>query len=124
MRIYVAGSMAGRERLRYEIGWLRTFGHEVKATWTEYREGDPYDAVEEAGRDIEEIRWSDTVLVDTIERSSTGGSDWEFGFAFGLGYRQLYIIGPVRSVFHHLARERWDTWEQAFRSGRFGGSGV
>ena len=117
-RIYVAGHWPARYRLRTEVARLRSAGNDVRATWMD-QETDDGDPAGEATRDLAEIQRAEVIIVDTLSEDCTGGREFEAGFAHAIG-RVVYIVGPARNVFHRLARERWGTWDEAFRSGRFG----
>ena len=118
LRLYVSGNWGSRYRLRAEVARLRALGNEVRATWTDHEEaGEP---LVEAVRDLEEIRWAEALILDALDEcNQTGGREFEAGFAHAL-WRPVYIVGPARNVFHRLCRDRWDTWDEAIRSGRFG----
>jgi len=124
-RIYVAGYFDTRERLRPFVARLREMGHEVVSRWMDEPDGAAYATSTEAYltecaiRDLEDIQKAEVVLVDTIDETPRGGREFEAGFAHAIG-RVVYIVGPARNVFHRLVRERWDTWDEAFSSGRFG----
>ena len=117
VRLYVAGHWGSRFRLRPEVERLRAGGNDVHSSWVDKdTEGDP--AIE-ARRDLEEIRWAEALILDTLDDDTTGGREFEAGFAHGI-WRPVYLVGPCRSVFHQLARNQWATWEDAHQSGCFG----
>lgn len=126
--IYVAGSWHSRPRLLEMIQQLEDLGFKVSSTWArKTSKADPTDPVWkpgteifEASRDLDETLAANLVIVDTIERSSTGGSDAELGAA--LTHRrlnsevQVWIVGPKRSGYHHLGDRDFDTWEQVMEA--------
>ena len=126
MNIYVAGSFAGRERIRTEAKALLEYNHNVLSNWynPEYfvEKAWDKDMGGEVGAamtmiDTMQIQQSDIVILDTIDPSSTGGSDTETGIVLGLQlsgrHIDLYHIGPVRNIFQTLIRtKRCETWKE------------
>ena len=63
-------------------------------------------------KDLTEIRSADLLVVDTFMPSETGGKEVELGFGLGLFQSKLvYIVGPLRNVFHYLADANFLSWE-------------
>ena len=117
MKIYVAGSFSSQVRLREMAHKLWELGHEVTSTWLgevakpESMEQRTFDK-KLALKDLCEVSMADLVIVDTIQRSSTGGSDTELGYALGrFQNKMIWVVGPVRSIFHHLADCNFVTWD-------------
>jgi nucleoside 2-deoxyribosyltransferase len=120
MKFYVAGSFSDADRIRSEAQRLIILGHEVTGVWF-----DREDALEQiwdkdfggriaelmALRDIRAIDRADIVLLDSIKRSSTGGSDSELGYA--IDYRPIYLVGPYTNIFHTFAERQFDDWNEA-----------
>lgn len=120
MRIYIAASFPRRFELRSVREQIQALGHEVRATWLDsptVQDGEvwPENMVEEASRDLAEVTWSELVIVDTILRSSTGGSDVEMGFALGRN-RTLWVVGPIRNGYHALAYSRFESWSECLHA--------
>ena|SRR3990167_1345825 len=93
-------------------------GHEVVSTWLDEVKRPP--SMPEslfwkklAMKDLAEIRSADLFVLDTHIGSERGGKEVEFGFALAQFQAMLlYIVGPLRSVFHELCDRRFDTWEE------------
>ena len=62
--------------------------------------------------DIVDLNQADLVIRFLHDVSKTGGADTEVGLALAAS-KLLWIIGPPRSIFHHLADRQFDTWDQA-----------
>lgn len=126
-KIYVGGSFSSAARLKRESETLRKLGHIILSRWF-----DADDFIEIAwdndfgGRVAEAMAMGDTyaileadiVIIDTIEKSSTGGSDSELGAAIMkaqlTGRPRVIHIGPYRNIFQTLAREHYADWEELF----------
>jgi hypothetical protein len=58
---------------------------------------------------------ADLLVLDTIDKSSTGGSDTELGAALMRSLLDKNIrvvhIGPYRNVFHTLADHHFESWD-------------
>jgi len=124
MKVYVAGSFSGRHRIAQEAARLTKVGFTVLSRWFD----DTY-FVEKAwdsdfgGRvaqtmaevDMYAIINADLLVLDTIDKSSTGGSDTELGAALmrSLLDKNIRVIhvGPYRNVFHTLAHDHYDSWD-------------
>lgn len=130
-RVYIAGRFTAQARLRYEAVALKMLDPEINvvSSWLWSEESDvgysDEQALEWAKRDCREVGTADVLIVDTIDESTTGGREVEFGMAGAWGIRTV-VIGPLRNVFHQLASEHYDTWDEFFawgRSERAGGVG-
>ena len=124
---YVAGSFSAAPRIRIEAGRLAKLNYKVLSRWF-----NPDDFIEKAwdkdydGKiaesmatgDVYSILEADVFIIDTINKSSTGGSETELGIALTrkLDGHNLRIIriGPSASVFHTLVRETYPDWEAFF----------
>lgn len=124
MKIYVAGSFAGRDRIRQEAETLKrrhiVLSHWydddyfVEKQWDKNMGGDVAGAM--AMIDAMQIQQSDMVILDTLEPSTTGGRDSELGIVLGLQFMgrpiEIYQIGPVCNIFQTLIRnKRYSSWE-------------
>src|SRR3990167_10567175 len=118
MRVYIAARFEHGESLRPIRDALWKMGHEVVSTWID-------ETVKPAGmgqdvfwkklalKDLAEIKSADLLVLDTHVGSERGGKEVEFGFALAQFQAMLlYIVGPLRSVFHELCDRRFDTWEE------------
>lgn len=114
MRCYIAGKYTAQDRLRIERDRLRALGHYVSSNWMDQPEKTyavtPERAISEAYRDIEEIRDADTLIIDTLDESNTGGREVELGCALAWGHK-IVRIGPERNIFHSLAPATFPDWE-------------
>jgi hypothetical protein len=117
MKIYIGGSITGRARLRSVRDSLWALGHDVTSTWLDEVLKSPHMHDDDFYRklvikDLCEASAAELVIIDSIDRSSTGGSDCEFGFTLGRHHRaMLWLIGPIRSVFHLIADHHFDNWD-------------
>lgn len=117
MKIYIASFFDTRERLRPYRDQLWKLGNEVVSTWldeTAKPEGMTHDEFwrKLAMKDVAEVKSADLLIVDTIDQTPRGGREVELGVALGAFQQKLvYIVGPVRNVFHELADRRFENWE-------------
>lgn len=115
--IYIAGKYTAKERLKRERNILRELDPSgVSSSWLDEPEATYYAPEDEVARQIEmadrdwrEVSAADCVVVDTIDESTTGGREVEFGMAIALN-RTLVVIGPARTIFHHIADYRYPDW--------------
>lgn len=64
-------------------------------------------------KDLCEINASDLLILDTEDVTPRGGREVELGFALGRFQEKIiYMVGPVRNVFHTLVDRRFDNWDQ------------
>ena len=128
LKVYIAGSYNGRERIATEAYWLA--GHfkdfDVLSKWfyDEFFLEKAWDcdfsgdvAKTMAHLDFNQILQADLFILDTIDKSSTGGSDTELGIALCREYeRKIHCIhiGPYRNIFQTLVREHYNTWNEFF----------
>lgn len=120
MRVYIAGRFTGQARIRSEAVALKMLDPEVEVVsswlWSEEPDNGDYSeeqAKEWAKRDCREVGTADLLILDTLDDSNTGGREVEFGLAGAWGTTTV-IIGPYRNVFHRLANEHFDNWEDYF----------
>jgi hypothetical protein len=116
--VYVAGKFSAKDRLRAMTERLRGAGYTITSSWVhaptsaDYRMGtDPVLEAREADRDRREVLISDILIVDTLDESVTGGREVEVGLALGKGLT-VYVVGPVRNVFHRLADQAFGSWDE------------
>ena len=99
-----------------------SLGHEVVSTWLdEVKHPETMDTEtfykKLALRDLAEIRSADLIIIDTIDETPRGGREVELGFALGRFQGiEIWVVGPMRNVFHRLADGVFDTWDDAFVS--------
>lgn len=122
-KIYIAGSYSGRHRIRAEATKLpksyiilsRWFNDDdfIEKAWDNNFAGRIAESM--AMGDVYTILEADLLILDTIDKSSTGGSDTELGLALALQLRtgkpRIVHIGPYRNIFQTLVREHYKSWE-------------
>lgn len=116
MNIYIAGKFEAQTRLREIRDRIRAVGDDhVVSTWLDEEstsEPTPQNAANYAKRDIAEVAEANLFILDTQDNNLRGGREVEFGVALAMGLA-LWIVGPPRNVFHHLANAQFDTWDAA-----------
>ena len=115
MNIYIAGKYTARARLRQYKDYLSERGHIVLSTWLDQHEGDYGTVTNEqmchmATRDAVEVTNANVFILDTLDESATGGREVELGMAIAQNNKYIYLVGPVRNIFHTLV-SHFDTWE-------------
>ena len=123
IRVYIAGSYSGRHRIRAEATKLPS-SYIILSRW--FNDDDFIEKAWDndfAGRVAESMAMGDTyaileadlLILDTIDKSSTGGSDTELGLALALqlltGKPRIVHIGIHRNIFQTLVREHYTTWK-------------
>ncbi len=112
--IYLAGKWAAQARLRGIARQLTGRGWTVVASWL--HEPDqrltPAQEAEIADTDVREVERADVLVLDTFDDDERGGREVEWGVALAHD-KPVYIVGPMRNVFHRLAWGHWDTWRDA-----------
>lgn len=71
--------------------------------------------------DVDEVLSSEVLILDTIDESTTGGREVEFGMAGAWG-KHCIIVGPYRNVFHRLAHEHYESWDDYFAQNKVDGA--
>lgn len=118
MKIYIASFFDTRQRIRPFADQLWTKGHEVVSSWlNETAKPDGMSKQEFwrklAIKDLAEVKQADCIILDTLDITPRGGREVEFGFALAhFQTKSIWLVGPVRNVFHELVDRRFDTWEQ------------
>ena len=93
-------------------------GHEVVSSWLDEVAKPANMSHKEfykklALKDIAELKSADLAIIDLFDPSTSGGRDTELGFALGnFSSKQVYTVGPVKSVFHELVDIQFETWDQ------------
>ena len=122
LKIYIASFFDTRERIRPFADRLWGMGHEVVSTWLNEVAKPPFMSRDAfwrklAVKDVVEVGSADLIITDTMDVTPRGGREFESGFAFASYQHKLwYVVGPVRNIFHTLADQRFDTWEEALSS--------
>lgn len=116
MKIYLAAQFESRKRVRKWAHRMWDLGHEVVSSWineTTKPEGMTHaDFMKKlAMKDIAEIQAADVLIQDTFKMSVRGGAATEFGLALhSFQTKEVWVVGPLRSVFHYLCDRHFKTW--------------
>ena len=130
--IYVAGKYISKERLRLWRQLLRDMDYNVSSSWLDETLTESFDdssmpppyyqnvatepqMLANAKMDMDEVLAADTIVLDTLDPSETGGREVELGLALGKG-ADFVLVGPKRNIFHHLAGLQFDTWDDLMAS--------
>ena len=120
MKIYISASFAARLRLRPMRDCLFAMGHDVTSSWldevarSESMDQEVFDK-KLAIKDLVEAGSADLLIQDTFTPSTTGGLHVEWGIALGRFQRQqLWLVGPIRNVFHRLYDLQFADWGELF----------
>jgi hypothetical protein len=121
MKFYLASIFRDRPRMLDVTTDLVLLGHRVTARWIHHPPDvqpmdSRYDLHEKAVEDLDDVDKAKGLILFTDDvdgHKGGGGRHVEFGFALAKG-KQLYVVGPVTSVFHHLKVicKRTDTWSE------------
>ncbi len=117
--IYLAAPWVNREAMRVVRDDLVAMGHVVTSRWLDIEDlgqspvPDDFEVCREAAiNDFDDIIYADMFLVLTDERPVGAGHHVELGYALALG-KHVVVVGPIKSIFHHLADHHYATWEEA-----------
>lgn len=70
-----------------------------------------------AMKDVAEIQSADLLIQDTFKMSARGGAATEFGLALhSFQSKQVWVVGPLRSVFHYLCDRHFDSWAKCLEA--------
>ena len=118
MTIYLSAKITAQARLRPIRARLRALGYQCESSWLDELDAaypvEPARARAKALRDFAEIECADVFILDTLDESTTGGREYEAGYAQRSGDAHIWRVGPVRNVFHELADEVFETWEDVW----------
>ena len=112
--IYIAGFFDTRARLLPYRDRLKKAGHCILSTWLE-EENVTYQGTSEAyhkacaERDLHQVEHADLFILDTLDETPRGGREVELGLALARRI-PVYLVGPVRNVFHQLVQRKFDDW--------------
>ena len=125
--IYIASKLSSRYRLRPIKAKLKSLGYNVLSKWMDPDVNmDPSidldslgnnleESKAEAERDKEELDRTDIFIIDTFDRSESGGRDVELGMILEKArwfksLEGIFRVGPIRNVFHTRvpAHNSWD----------------
>ena len=126
VQIYLAGKYTSQERLRGARADLQALGYNVVASWLDETATDANASAEtmlaNARRDIEEVKAADTLILDTLDESATGGREVELGVALATDMpvalplhhitTTISLVGPKRNIFHRCAHFQYADWDE------------
>jgi hypothetical protein len=121
-RIYIAAQFESRLRIRPYAHKIWAMGYDVVSSWLNETSRPPGMSNPEfmrklAMKDIAEIQSADLLIQDTFKMSSRGGAATEFGIALrAYQSKLLWVVGPVRSVFHYLNDRQFDSWAACLKA--------
>lgn len=111
--IYIAGKFGERKRLAHERDRIERLGlGKVVSTWIDcaHDAETPAENETEARRDLLEVLSANLLVIETVEPTRRGARETELGIAIGAGI-EAWLIGPKRSVFHHMLPKFW-SWDE------------
>lgn len=121
--VYLASKYSSQARMRDVRTELEKRGFKVNSHWLDLEEGDYPKTLEErntpewkerarreAMADLRDVLECNIFIIDTQDESNTGGREVEFGYAMA-NFKQVFLIGPIRNVFHEHG-EHYDTWAE------------
>ena len=117
MKCYIASFFDTRARIKPHADALWAKGHEITSSWLQEVARPEGMTREEfwkklAIKDLAEINAADLLILDTFDVTPRGGREVELGFALGrFQTKSIYLVGPVRNVFHTLVDRHYDTWD-------------
>jgi len=109
MLTYIAGKWTARRRIRRWAEKVNELpNYSICSSWLTCTK--PFPPVFlQAVKDHNEVQRASLLILDTLDKSETGGREVEFGLALGDGCI-IYIVGPNRNIFHTMATKQFDTW--------------
>jgi nucleoside 2-deoxyribosyltransferase len=116
-RVYIAGLFDSQERLRVQRDAMIAMGYIVTSSWLEESPDTAFTTdkwADYAERDLAEVEDSHFIVVDTLDVTPRGGREVEMGYAMALN-KPVFVVGPMRNVFHHIADEVFADWDEALR---------
>lgn len=120
MKLYLASFFDTRARLRPIRDQIQAMGHTVTGRWIDEQDtvvGLTYeDQLKAAGRDLNDIDQSDLFILDTLDENPRGGREVEYGYAMANPCMRIWIVGPLRNIFHSCAGQWFVNWEGALHA--------
>lgn len=108
MKVYLAASYGRKDEINTYREHLEDAGHEVTSSWLK-KSGDeaaefalkpPH---EHAEQDLLDILESEALVLFTDEQYARGGKHVEFGYAIGLGFLDMFVVGDhTENIFQTL----------------------
>lgn len=110
-RVYLSGGTGRADEIRGCREALCAQGHIVTAHWLNHDDPDSGgDAVECRRQWLDDVRYSDVLVIFTDGIDDDGRSHVEFGIALGVSARVI-VCGPRLNLSHHLPWvEQYATW--------------
>ncbi len=121
-RVYIAAQFESRLRIRPQADKLWNMGYEIVSSWLNECARPPGMTHPEfmrklAMKDLAEIQSADLLIQDTFKMSTRGGAATEWGIALrSYQSKLLWVVGPVRSVFHYLADQHFESWDACLKT--------
>lgn len=125
--VYIGGSFAARKRIAEVAAKLEKRGYLVLSRWfdEEYFIEKAWDnnfagevAEGMARLDFSQILQAKLIIIDSLEKSTTGGYHVELGMGLILnalhGIRLVHI-GTINNIFQNMALEHYDSWNDFFK---------
>ena len=124
---YLGGSFAGRERIKEMAQKLTNLNYKVisrwfdedyfiEKAWNHDMGGEVAGAM--ARLDFTQLLQAKLIIIDSIDKSTTGGSDTELGIAIMLAFFhgiRVVHIGPYRNIFQTMVLEHYKDWNAFLR---------
>lgn len=119
MKIYIAASANAQERLRPIRDSVCALGHVCLSHWLDEKDWvQPQDfrSMSVALKDLSCVSAAELVVLDTIDVSTTGGANVEFGISLAhFSPKEVWRVGPPRSVFHWLVASAFADWDECLK---------
>lgn len=115
--IYIAAPWVNKQQSRQVRTELEELGHRVTSRWLDEEDSssmpeDPEYCQRVAKEDLRDIDDAHLFLILTDERPVGGGHHVELGYALARE-KHIVVVGPAKSVFHHLAHHIYPDWGAA-----------
>lgn len=125
MKIYIAARFSRRPECNALAQKLKALGHEITSRWVlpdndhvqptgKSKQAENAERQRFAIEDLEDVKACDAMVsfMEEPRSDGRGGRHVEFGIGVALD-KQMFIIGPRETVFHHLPGVvQYDTEEQ------------
>lgn len=112
MSYYLAASYSRREEIEKYARWLRRNATMVTSTWHDGHHellGLACQAMR-AKEDLYDLDNADALLFFSGGNTHSGGRHVEYGYALAQ-HKPIFIIGPTENIFHTLADQRFETFD-------------
>lgn len=120
--IYIAGKFRNRKQYQVIARELIQYQIAVTSRWIWEDDEDftaltPRKRAESGQRDIADINMADTLILDLLDElseGSGGGREFEAGIGWARG-KDIWRVGPSRSIFHEDVARTFSNWEEFLR---------